>query len=617
MNPGAVIFRRYELHEQLGAGGAGTVWRATDQLLHQTVALKRVTVTGLDPEEARLTRDRALREARLAVQLRSHPHVVAVYDALIDAADIWLVMEYLPARSLRELLADADGPLDHAEVARIGTAIADALAAAHDRRIEHRDVKPGNVLIGHDGTIKLTDFGISHLSGDPHLTQSGITGTPAYLAPEVAKNGESSPASDIFSLGATLYAALEGQPPFGTDDNLLQLLKVVRTGIIRPPANAGPLEPLLLRLLHLDPTTRPDAATTRDLLARLHTATAPLQPSRSARWRPRWPPRRPVRRGLAFAAAALILGTTIAFAGPIVLDTVTKDTGEEAAPDTTIAAATQRLRNADPCPLTDLETLTQFGTPERVPGPYLNSCQIDIDNRTGASAQVLVSFDTPTAISSIEGTPAWHNNFALFRKELVEGKRCRNLLLPGGEEPRIYIDARTYDTDDKKPGIDLCRVADVATDTVIAGLERDKGITYTPNRTAHYSHAHADVCTLVDPATLSKVPGLDLSDPSVAYGNWSCLWEQKPDGNSVDVHVRVGDQSTIDSYAAHRDETTIAGKKVLIARDGQSCDIVLLHRITSAGIEILEVELTGPQMLAETRLIRATEIVAAAEENLS
>lgn len=313
------------------------------------------------------------------------------------------------------------------------------------------------------------------------------------------------------------------------------------------------------------------------------------------------------------AAGALLIGITITAAAATVLDPATFNTGEVDTPETTIDAATQRLRNADPCRLTGTEPLKQFGTPERVPGPYLNSCQVDINNRT-ASAQVVVSFDTPTDVSSIKGTPVWHNNFALFRKELVEEKRCRNLLLPGGEEPRIYIDARTYD---EKPGIDLCQVSDVATDTVIAGLERDKGITYTPNRTARYAHAHADACTLVDPATLSKVPGLDLSDPYVAYANWSCLWEQQPEGNSVDVHLRVEDSGTIDVYRSDRDNTRIGGKEALISSDGTACDVVVLHRTTPAGIEILDVELTGPLMPPETRLIRATDIAAAAEENLS
>ncbi len=303
MNVETVVFGRYRLHEQIGAGGAGVVWRATDERLHQTVALKRVTVTGLDDEQAQLTLDRALREARLAAQLRGHPHVVAVYDVLVDDGDIWLVMEYLPARSLREILDD-QGPLDRGEVARIGAHIADALAAAHDRGIEHRDVKPGNVLIGHDGTVKLTDFGISHLTGDPQLTQTGISGTPAFLAPEVAGSGESFRASDIFSLGATLYAAVEGQPPFGTDDNVLRLINVVRTGIIRPPIQAGPLEPLLLRFLQVSPATRPDAATARDLLTQF--ATQLSEPGRQQRPQLRGPRWWPSRRRIAITVGAIL-----------------------------------------------------------------------------------------------------------------------------------------------------------------------------------------------------------------------------------------------------------------------------------------------------------------------
>ncbi|MGH3899660.1 MAG: serine/threonine-protein kinase [Pseudonocardiaceae bacterium] len=268
MKPETVVFDRYLLHEQVGAGGTGVVWRTTDRLLDQTVALKRVPFATLDDEQARLTRDRALREARLAAQLRGHPHVIAVYDVLVDDGDIWLVMEYVPARSLRELLR-SHGRLDPLRVACIGAHVADALAAGHARGIEHRDVKPGNILIAADGSAKLTDYGVSHLAGDPHLTHTGITGTPAYLAPEVARDGVSCCASDMFSLGATLYAAVEGQPPFGTDDNTVRLLNCVRTGIICPPTHAGPLEPLLLRLLRVDSSTRLDAATARDVLARL------------------------------------------------------------------------------------------------------------------------------------------------------------------------------------------------------------------------------------------------------------------------------------------------------------------------------------------------------------
>jgi serine/threonine protein kinase len=284
-----VVFARYRLHEQVGAGGMGVVWRSTDQLLQQTVALKRIPLAALGADQAQLARDRALREARLAAQLRGQPHVVSVYDVLIDDNDIWLVMEYLPACSLTDIVK-TDGPLDPGEVARIGAAIADALASGHSLGIEHRDVTPGNVLIGTGDTVKLTDYGISHLAGDPRLTQAGITGTPAYMAPEVASRGESSPASDIFSLGSTLYFALEGQPPFGTDDNTHKMLNIVGTGIIRQPTRAGPLEPLLLRFLTLDPATRPDAVTAGEMLAKLATRDerhAPLEPPPPPR-RQRW-----------------------------------------------------------------------------------------------------------------------------------------------------------------------------------------------------------------------------------------------------------------------------------------------------------------------------------------
>ena len=202
MHPGSVVFDRYRLEERIGAGGMGVVWRATDLLLDQPVALKRVPLAGLEDEQAELNRERALREARLAARLRHHRHVVAIYDVRIDDGAVWLVLEYLPSRSLAQILRER-GPLDPVQAARIGAQVADALAAAHALGIQHRDVTPGNVLITDDGTAKLTDFGIAHLAGDTRLTQSGmISGTVVYLAPEVARTGKTSPASDVFSWGS-------------------------------------------------------------------------------------------------------------------------------------------------------------------------------------------------------------------------------------------------------------------------------------------------------------------------------------------------------------------------------------------------------------------------------
>ncbi|MGH3872464.1 MAG: serine/threonine-protein kinase [Pseudonocardiaceae bacterium] len=313
MDSGSVVFDRYRLEERIGKGGMGVVWRATDLLLDQAVALKRVFLAGADDHQTAVTQECALREARLAARLRHHRHVVATYDVRMDDGDVWLVMEYLPARSLAQILRER-GPLDPGQAARIGAQVADALAAAHALGIEHRDVTPGNVLITDDGTAKLTDFGISHLAGDTQVTQTGVVcGTFAYLAPEVAKNGKSSPASDVFSLGSTLYAAIEGLPPFGTADNPLQLLNIVGVGIIRPPTAAGALTPLLLRLLELDPATRLDAAAARDKLddfaSQVPAAHPPIIPQPR-----RWPARQPVLTVILalITLAALAGGTALA-----------------------------------------------------------------------------------------------------------------------------------------------------------------------------------------------------------------------------------------------------------------------------------------------------------------
>ena len=252
-----VLVGRYRLLQQIGAGGMGVVWRAYDERLGRDVAVKRLhTRAGLDPEEAEVWSHRAMREARITARLH-HPHAVPVFDVVEHDGRPCLVMQYFPSRSLAELLAE-HGRMPVPEVARLGAEVASALAAAHRAGIVHRDVKPANVLIAPDGTARITDFGIAHAMGDVSLTTTGmVTGTPAYLAPEVAKGGDASPASDVFSLGSTLYAALEGRPPFGTSENAMALLHLVASGDVVPPQSAGPLGPVLLRMLAVDPASRP------------------------------------------------------------------------------------------------------------------------------------------------------------------------------------------------------------------------------------------------------------------------------------------------------------------------------------------------------------------------
>jgi outer membrane biosynthesis protein TonB len=251
----------------------GTVWLARDELLGRQVAVKQVlTPAGVSAEESDQQRQRALREGRIAARL-SHPHAISVYDVALEAGQPWLVMEYLPSRSLSEVLTE-DGTLRADQVAQIGAQVADALAATHAAGIVHRDVKPANVLIGQggriEGLVKITDFGISHASGDVTLTQTGqITGTPAFLAPEVAQGREMTEASDVFSLGATLYTCIEGTPPFGMEDNALAMLHRVAGGQIVPPRRADSLTGPLLRMLAADPADRPTMSEVRDELATL------------------------------------------------------------------------------------------------------------------------------------------------------------------------------------------------------------------------------------------------------------------------------------------------------------------------------------------------------------
>lgn len=264
-----LVAGRYRLEERIGSGAMGVVWRARDERLDRVVAIKQLLLApGLSAPEAEQSRARAMREGRIAARLQ-HSHAISVFDVALDpddGGDPWLVMEYLPSTSLAALLAER-GPLPPRQAARIGRQVADALAAAHDAGIVHRDVKPGNVLLGAGGAVKITDFGISRASWDVTVTRTGVlAGTPAYFAPEVARGETPSPASDVFSLGSTLYAAVEGEPPFGVGDNTLALLRAVSDGQVRPPRQAGALSALLMQLLQQQPAHRPTMLAARDRL---------------------------------------------------------------------------------------------------------------------------------------------------------------------------------------------------------------------------------------------------------------------------------------------------------------------------------------------------------------
>jgi serine/threonine protein kinase len=239
------IAGRYTVGREVGRGGMGAVWLGTDRVLGRQVALKRL---GLAPGVGTPEVERAEREARLAARL-NHPHVVAVFDLVEDGADHWLVMEYVEGRTLAELVR-AEGPLSPDEAAPLLRQAADALAAAHESGIVHRDVKPSNILVTAEGQVKLSDFGIARAEADSSLTQTGlVTGSPAYLAPEVASGQQATAAADVWSLGATTFHALAGHPPYEVGDNVMgALYRIVHED---PPRllSAGWLAPLLVMTL--------------------------------------------------------------------------------------------------------------------------------------------------------------------------------------------------------------------------------------------------------------------------------------------------------------------------------------------------------------------------------
>ncbi|MEU4562613.1 serine/threonine-protein kinase [Actinoplanes sp. NPDC023936] len=247
-----ILAGRYRLGELLGRGGMGAVRLARDETLERDVAIKEIDQPP--GEEGGAAARRTLREARAAARL-SHPAVVQVYDVLQLDGRTWIVMEYVPSRSLKQVISE-DGPLDPGRAARIGLELLGALRAAHRNGVEHRDVKPANVLLADDGRVLLTDFGIAAMDDDSVISRSDVVvGSPQFMAPERARLGVSGPEADLWSLGATLYAAVEGHSPYERSSTMATLTALA-TEEPEPPAHAGPLRPVLDGLLRKDPKQR-------------------------------------------------------------------------------------------------------------------------------------------------------------------------------------------------------------------------------------------------------------------------------------------------------------------------------------------------------------------------
>ncbi|GGS24149.1 serine/threonine protein kinase [Streptomyces griseoviridis] len=263
----------------LGRGGMGTVWRAQDETLGRTVAVKELRFpSNIDEEEKRRLITRTLREAKAIARIRNNS-AVTVFDVVDEDDRPWIVMELVEGKSLAEVIRE-DGLLEPRRAAEVGLAVLDVLRSAHREGILHRDVKPSNVLIAEDGRVVLTDFGIAQVEGDPSITSTGmLVGAPSYISPERARGHKPGPAADLWSLGGLLYAAVEGTPPYDKG-SAIATLTAVMTEQLEEPKNAGPLRDVIYGLLNKDPAQRLDDAGARALLNKvIHApASTPAEP---------------------------------------------------------------------------------------------------------------------------------------------------------------------------------------------------------------------------------------------------------------------------------------------------------------------------------------------------
>lgn len=473
------------------------MWSAHDKKLNRTVAVKTPHSAQSDAE-----RDRFAREAKNAAQVQ-HSKVIAVYDTLDDPADFWLVMEYLPSESMDRLLAE-EGPMSPQRAARIGMQVASGLVAAHAKDILHRDVKPGNILVADGDLAKLGDFGIALWRDETVTDQGKISGTAAYVAPEIANGRTPTKASDVFSLGATLYEAVEGAPPFGAGDPDVILARALRSRVPEPQ-RAGSLTPVLLEMLASRPGRRPTA---EQVYQRLREAAGTWEPPAEEP-----PPKMPFwrRRGYQLVAAAVVL---VVFAALAAIELVPRVSANRADP-------IGDPGTADPCGLVDQNALNRFGSTSL--DPYFgnfNRCDVLVDVNGEKPVDVryeLDNADPPHAVRP--GT------FTVERDPL-DGDSC-NRTVPVSNDHDVVITAK-----DNKDA-DLCAMADAATNSAIATLRRGP----LPRRRPFdpSSWANLNACGLVDGKALAEIPGVDATHPTIGLGNWDCRWESTI--NSTGLHV--------------------------------------------------------------------------------
>jgi len=581
-----VVANRYRLEEQIGSGGGGVVWRATDERLGREVALKRALSGDGDPQRFRQLE----REAKLLAQL-NHRHVVTIYDVLDDNGECWLVMEYVPARSMAEL--DVVAPR---QAAKLGAQIADALTAVHAKGILHRDIKPGNVLMISDDEVKLADFGISRdAAGDATVTCPGLlTGSPGYVAPEVANGAAATAASDVFSLASTLFAVVEGESPVGsTSDDMRMRLRRAANGAIASPRRSGPLAPALERMLRVDAGQRPTAAEAHEILA-------DIAGVRATRRAPR--PRFAGHRRLLVTAGVLVAVAAVA-SWIVFFDEPRTPTGP-------VLGADQRT--ADPCSLIRDAALERFGKPNLVSDDSgFNQCNVIVKKDRKEANLLAVIDSTPGEQSPVQAQDK--GRYRLVDEPAGEGSCRRRLLLPDRYEIRIEVTrANLIDAD-------ACAMADVAVRSADAVITRGPIPDRRPgNPTLRPdSFSRTDACRAKDSPSFPDRPGIDRGNPEVGFGRWKCTWTSTADG--IVYQLRFTRAKPLVKSGARK--VTTDGRYSVIsypgdAPDDDKCEVEA-HNFTYVDAygydkdEVLEATVVGRSLSPDERCLLTTRLATA------
>ncbi|WP_227025002.1 serine/threonine-protein kinase [Streptomyces tsukubensis] len=595
------------MEKTIGEGGMGVVWLAWDETLRRRVAVKCAR-----PDDGEAAK-RLKKEAQYAARLH-HPNIVPVFDFVEEESACWIVMEYVPSRSLAQLVRES-GLLTPEDAGSIGCQIAAALARSHTEGVVHGDVTPENVLVTEEGVARLMDFGIARAlwsdATQTHTVTGTVRGKPKYLAPEVAKGEHGDEKADVFSLGASLYAAVKGRSPYGEAEHPMAYLVRAIEGHIETPEGVGPLAAPLTELLTPDPRHRPGAAEAYKLLTRAAPPspnvqellrdghTLPLSLGSLTLRLPR--PLRRRRRTLALSAVTLIAVAALTTGLVVFLPGddkgATKDaTGESGQAGTDAKSSTSAAvsgpgtagaigvaRTADPCALLDAPSLSRFGDTERDPSyGRFERCDVLVKSKGGNEvAGVQVDLDKNPAEFGDDVSTRRVGNVTVGTMPR-DGDECVRVISTA-DSKQIVVVAERYDS----PSPDPCRLADAATDHAVSVLDRG-AVPRRTTTTAANSLARLDACDLLDAAALKRLPGVDPRDPEPDFGDWGCDWSS-PDGATGAQLVFNRDNDLSDDG----DPTVVAGRRSYVSpRESGDDDCVVRtpHRsyTNSVGDETIE-----------------------------